>query len=194
LTERTRRWQRLVAGNSSAEAVADLIGDGGQQLVGKLPLKTLFYVKTERYIFSLMGIPLTRVDVSEPTKPGCTRCQCGPFQTADRSVDDGLGGTCIKGIPIFSLFLTTCAADRVSRREYRSFRCRVRQRQLFTKGNIMSKSSKSAARSPMTQSAAARIQSVGARTNGGKVSAGSFAARAQAAAAHNATGKTGSGK
>lgn len=46
----------------------------------------------------------------------------------------------------------------------------------------------------MTQSAAARIQSAGARANGGKVSAGSFAARAQAAAAHNVTGKTGSGK
>jgi len=58
----------------------------------------------------------------------------------------------------------------------------------------MSKSSNSGSRSPMTQSAAARIQSAGAHANGGKVSAGSFAARAQAAAAHNATGKTGSGK
>ena len=53
----------------------------------------------------------------------------------------------------------------------------------------MSKSSNSGSRSPMTQSAAARIQGAAARANGGKVSAGSFPARA-----HNATGKTGSGK
>ncbi len=58
----------------------------------------------------------------------------------------------------------------------------------------MSKSSKSGARSPMTQSAASRIQSTDARANNGKVSTGSFAARAQAAAAHNATHKTSGGK
>ena len=95
---------------------------------------------------------------------------------------------------IFSLFLTTCAADRVSRREYRPFRCRIRQQQLFTKGKVMPKSSKSGAHSPMTQPAAARIQSAHARANGGKVSTGSFPARALAAAAHNANGKTDSGK
>lgn len=58
----------------------------------------------------------------------------------------------------------------------------------------MPKSSKSGSRSPMTPSAAARIQSVAARANGGTVSAGSFVARAQAAAAHNAIAKTRSGE
>jgi len=37
----------------------------------------------------------------------------------------------------------------------------------------------------MTKAAAARIQSVAAKTNGGSVQKGSFAARAQAAAANN---------
>jgi len=39
--------------------------------------------------------------------------------------------------------------------------------------------------SRMTQAAAARVQSAGARNNAGKVATGSFAARAQAAAAKN---------
>lgn len=38
---------------------------------------------------------------------------------------------------------------------------------------------------PMTPSAAARIQSAAAKANGGQVTKGSFAARAQAAAAKN---------
>jgi hypothetical protein len=38
---------------------------------------------------------------------------------------------------------------------------------------------------PMTQTAAARIQSAAAKTNGGQVTAGSFAARAMSAAAKN---------
>lgn len=38
---------------------------------------------------------------------------------------------------------------------------------------------------PMTPSAAARIQGAEARANGGQVKAGGFAARAQGAAAHN---------
>lgn len=59
----------------------------------------------------------------------------------------------------------------------------------------MAKSSSNAsARSPMTSSAAARIQSATARGNGGQVARGSFAARAQSAAAHNAGGKTGGNK
>lgn len=59
----------------------------------------------------------------------------------------------------------------------------------------MAKSSSNAsARSPMTFSAAARIQSAIARGNGGQVARGSFAARAQSAAAHNASGKTGGKK
>jgi hypothetical protein len=50
----------------------------------------------------------------------------------------------------------------------------------------MAKSSaKSAPHTPMTTSAAARIQSATAKANGGQVTSGSFAARAQAAAAHN---------
>jgi len=48
--------------------------------------------------------------------------------------------------------------------------------------------SKSKSTTPMTQTAAARIQSTAAKTNGGKVTAGSFAARAMSAAAKN-TGK-----
>lgn len=60
----------------------------------------------------------------------------------------------------------------------------------------MAKSSaKAAPRAPMNSTAAARIQSVTARANGGQVASGSFAARAQAAAAHNgnvgAAGKSG---
>ncbi|AUW38292.1 MULTISPECIES: hypothetical protein [Vibrionaceae] len=38
---------------------------------------------------------------------------------------------------------------------------------------------------PMTPSAAARVQSSAAKANGGQVAKGSFAARAQAAAAKN---------
>lgn len=46
--------------------------------------------------------------------------------------------------------------------------------------------SKSSAKStPMTNQAAARIQSSTAKSNGGQVAAGSFAARAQSAAATN---------
>ncbi len=41
---------------------------------------------------------------------------------------------------------------------------------------------------PMTQSAAARIQSAAARQAGGTVSKGSFATRAQSAAARNSGG------
>lgn len=53
----------------------------------------------------------------------------------------------------------------------------------------MAKSSaKSAPRTPMITAAAARIQSVAAKANGGKVASNSFAARAQAAAAHNGNG------
>jgi len=60
----------------------------------------------------------------------------------------------------------------------------------------MSKASKSGARTPMTQSAASRIQSAAARTAGGQVATGTFAARAQSAAAHNAStaGKAVTGK
>lgn len=46
----------------------------------------------------------------------------------------------------------------------------------------MSKSSKS---TPMTPSAAARIQGTQAKANGGQTAKGSFGARAQAAAAKN---------
>jgi hypothetical protein len=46
--------------------------------------------------------------------------------------------------------------------------------------------SKSSAKStPMTSQAAARIQSIAAKANGGQVKAGSFAARAQRGAAAN---------
>jgi len=45
----------------------------------------------------------------------------------------------------------------------------------------MAKSSKT----PMTQTAAARIQGTEAKTNSGKVTKGGFAARAQSAAARN---------
>lgn len=45
-------------------------------------------------------------------------------------------------------------------------------------------------KSAMTGAAASRIQSVAAKSNGGRVSSGSFAARAQNAAASNA-GKSG---
>ena len=55
----------------------------------------------------------------------------------------------------------------------------------------MAKSSaKSTPRSPMTPSAAARIQGATARANGGTVSSGSFAARVQTAAAHHANSGT----
>lgn len=57
----------------------------------------------------------------------------------------------------------------------------------------MAKSSpKPGARTPMTSSAAARIQGATARSTGGTVAKGSFAARAQSAAAHNGSGKSGS--
>ncbi len=53
----------------------------------------------------------------------------------------------------------------------------------------MAKSSaKSAPRTPMTTAAAARIQSVTARANGGQVASRSFPARAQAAAAQKGNG------
>jgi hypothetical protein len=59
----------------------------------------------------------------------------------------------------------------------------------------MAKSSSNVgSRSPMTTSAAARIQGATARASGGHVAAGSFAARAQAAAAQNGGGKSGSKK
>lgn len=45
---------------------------------------------------------------------------------------------------------------------------------------------------PMNAQAAARIQSAGAKANGGQTPKGSFTARAQSAAAHN-SGKGGSG-
>lgn len=51
-------------------------------------------------------------------------------------------------------------------------------------------SSNSGARTPMTSSAAARIQGATARSTGGMVAKGSFAARAQSAAAHNGPGKS----
>jgi len=47
----------------------------------------------------------------------------------------------------------------------------------------MSKSKGTPSKSPMTQPAAARIQSANAKSNGGATPKGSFAARAQAAAA-----------
>ena len=43
------------------------------------------------------------------------------------------------------------------------------------------------AKTPMTPKAAARIQSATAKSNGGKVSKGSFASRAQNAAAKNSS-------
>ena len=52
----------------------------------------------------------------------------------------------------------------------------------------MSKSSK-----PMTSSAAARVQSANAKSNGGSTVKGSFTARAQSAAAKNSNNNT-SGK
>ncbi len=56
----------------------------------------------------------------------------------------------------------------------------------------MAKSSaKSASRTPMTTSAAARIQSATAKAHGGQVASGSFAARAQAAAAQNGSSNSG---
>lgn len=51
-------------------------------------------------------------------------------------------------------------------------------------------SSNVGARTPMTPSAAARIQGATARTTGGKVAKGSFAARAQSAAARNGTSRS----
>lgn len=48
------------------------------------------------------------------------------------------------------------------------------------------KSTTSTTITPMTQTAAARIQSSTAKANGGQVPAGSFAARAMSAAAKNA--------
>lgn len=44
-----------------------------------------------------------------------------------------------------------------------------------------------AKQTPMTKSAAARIQSANAKNNGGQTSKGSFPARAQAAASKNST-------
>ncbi|CAK2483981.1 SMP domain-containing protein [Vibrio crassostreae] len=49
-----------------------------------------------------------------------------------------------------------------------------------SKGRIMTNS-----KTPMTQTAARRIQSAEAKANGGKVAKGSFAAKAQKAAAKN---------
>lgn len=54
--------------------------------------------------------------------------------------------------------------------------------------------SNSGARTAMTPSAAARIQSATARSTGGTVAKGSFAARAQSAGAYNGSGKSGNGK
>ncbi|MGY0219159.1 hypothetical protein ACWJJH_17540 [Endozoicomonadaceae bacterium StTr2] len=48
---------------------------------------------------------------------------------------------------------------------------------------------KSKSSTPMTQTAASRIQSSEARTNDGKVTSGGFAARAQSAAAKNSGSK-----
>lgn len=53
----------------------------------------------------------------------------------------------------------------------------------------MPKKPASSPRTPMTQSAASRIQSAEARSAGGQVSPESFAARAQRAAAHNTAPK-----
>lgn len=53
----------------------------------------------------------------------------------------------------------------------------------------MSKKFASNARTPMTPSAATRIQSAEARTGNGQVSAGGFAARAQRAAANQSAPK-----
>jgi hypothetical protein len=59
---------------------------------------------------------------------------------------------------------------------------------VFTERSPMSKSQ--AKSTPMTSQAAARIQSVTAKTNGGQVKASSFAAVAQRAAAVNQGGAT----
>lgn len=53
----------------------------------------------------------------------------------------------------------------------------------------MSKKSASTTSTPMTSSAAARIQSAAARAGNGQVSPGSFAARAQRAAANHTAPK-----
>ena len=53
----------------------------------------------------------------------------------------------------------------------------------------MPKKSASTARTPMTKSAADRIQSVQARAGNGQVASNSFAARAQRAAANNTPSK-----
>ena len=53
----------------------------------------------------------------------------------------------------------------------------------------MSKKSASTARTPMTTSAAGRIQSAQARAGNGQVTSNSFAARAQRAAANNTPSK-----
>ncbi len=53
----------------------------------------------------------------------------------------------------------------------------------------MSKKSAPAPRTPMTLSAASRIQSAEARAGSGQVSGTSFTARAQRAAAHNTATK-----
>ncbi|RKZ77074.1 MAG: hypothetical protein DRR19_28225 [Candidatus Parabeggiatoa sp. nov. 1] len=50
----------------------------------------------------------------------------------------------------------------------------------------MAKSSKT----PMTQTAAARIQSAEAKANGGKVAKGGFASRAQSAADHKTSSQS----
>ena len=50
------------------------------------------------------------------------------------------------------------------------------------------KSASTPAATPMTRTAAARIQANTAVNNGGQVARGSFAARAQRAAAHNSNG------
>ena len=53
----------------------------------------------------------------------------------------------------------------------------------------MSKKSASTARTPMTPSAASRIQSAQARAGNGQVASNSFAARAQRAAANHTPSK-----
>ena len=53
---------------------------------------------------------------------------------------------------------------------------------------------KSHGQTPMSQQAAARIQSTTAKASGGQISKGSFAARAQSAAARSATGEKGGGR
>lgn len=61
--------------------------------------------------------------------------------------------------------------------------CVANPSNVFLERSHMSKSS--AKSTPMTNQAAARIQSVTAKANGGQVKAGSFAARAQRGAATN---------